>query len=149
MDRIPFDEYLICLAHVVKIRSQDVFRKVGAVCASKDNRILSCGYNGLASGFEPPKDFYVNRENPDRELFTFHGELNSLMLCTKGEVKTIALSCSPCKHCAKMIVGYGVKRVIYSEEYERETLFKKIFDFYNIEYKLIPLNNIKKWTTNR
>ncbi len=142
MKRLSFDEYLILLAHTVKLRSQDEFRAVGAVCASKDNRIISCGYNGLASGFDPSIDFYLERENPCRELFTFHAELNALMLTKKGEVHTIALTCSPCRHCAKMIVGYGIKKVIYSHEYEREQEFKKVFSFYKIDYEDIKVTNL-------
>ncbi len=137
--RMSFDVYLLKLAHVVKLRSQDVFRQVGAVCASEGNRILNCGYNGLASGFEPTSGFYTDREDPIRELLTFHAELNALMLCKKGDVKTMALTCSPCKHCAKMIAGYGVERVIYTEEYDREQEYKKIFDFYKIKYKIVEI----------
>ena len=142
LQRINFDEYLLLLAQVVKLRSQDVFRQVGVVCASSDNRILSCGYNGLASKFDPPNDFYLDRENVDRELLTYHGELNALMLTKRGDVETIALTCSPCRHCAKMIAGYRIRRVIYSEEYSREQEFKKIFDFYCIDYNICALSCI-------
>jgi len=135
--RIPFDEYLILMAHTVKLRSHDKFRAVGAVCASIDNRILSCGYNGLVSKFEPPNGFYDERENPEREMFTLHAEQNSISLCQRGEVHTVAITCSPCQYCSKLMAGFGVKRVIFSEEYAREVNYKKIFDFYKIEYKIV------------
>jgi deoxycytidylate deaminase len=128
---------MIKMAHTVKLRSQDVFRQVGAVCSSAGNLILSCGYNGLVSGFEPPEGFYDGRENPIRELLTNHAEQNALSLCKRGEVHTISITCSPCQYCSKLIAGFGIKRVLYSEEYDREDHFKKIFDFYNIEYKLL------------
>jgi dCMP deaminase len=142
MDRLTWDEYFTAMAVVVAMRSPDKFRKVGAVCISKENRILSCGYNGLVAGFDTPIGLYDDREKPDRFIYTIHAETNALSLCKPNEVFTMALTCSPCQNCAKMIAAYGVKRVLYSEEYHRDALFKQIFDFYKIEYKKVTIPKI-------
>lgn len=138
--RVEFDQYLILLANVIKLRSQDPFRRVGAVGASEDHRIVATGYNGLISKFESPEDFGSNRENPNREKFFVHAETNLLNFVRRGEIHVVAISCSPCQNCAKHLASHGVKRVLYSELYHREQNFKEIFDFYKIEHELCPIN---------
>jgi dCMP deaminase len=140
--RLNWEEYFVSLSVVVSLRSPDVFTKVGAVCVSKENRILSCGYNGLLAGVDAPEGFYKERENPDRFLYTVHAEANALTLCRPNEVHTIAITCSPCAVCAKMIASYGIKRVLYLQEYHREKSFKDIFQFYNIEYSQVNIPDI-------
>jgi dCMP deaminase len=146
MNRINWDEYFVTLAFVASLRSVDEFRKVGAICASRDNRILSCGYNGLAAGFEAPEGLYEDREKGRRNRFllTQHAEINALSLCRPGEVHTLATTCSPCSNCATIIAGFKVKRVLMIEEYHIEQSYKEVFDFYKIEFKVIVPPDIFK-----
>ena len=89
------------------------------------------GYNGLASGTNVPAQFWGNRD--ERRKFMIHAETNCLSLCKKGEVDILAVTLLPCSYCATMIASYGVREVLYHEEYENDQSAKDIFNFYNIE----------------
>jgi dCMP deaminase len=135
--RLTWEEYFTILAIVSAARSPDPFRKVGAVCVSKNNRVLSTGYNGLPSGQDAPLGLYNDRENPLRFQLTIHAEKNALDLCEKGKVDTLITSCSPCFKCANLISEYGVRRVIYFDEYHRDVNFKQIFKKQGILYEQV------------
>jgi len=38
----------------------------------------------------------------------------------------------PCSYCATTIAAYGVKEVLYKDEYEQDSNAKKIFEFYGV-----------------
>ena len=50
MKRPTWEEYYVTMAHVVAQRSFDPSSKCGCVLVSKDNRVLSTGYNGPLKG---------------------------------------------------------------------------------------------------
>ena len=60
--RISIPEYAMALAHVASLRSEDPFRKVGAVAIDFDNRVIGTAYNGLAPGFDVDADFWMDRD---------------------------------------------------------------------------------------
>ena len=119
------------LAFAAARRSEDPYRKVGACALNKDKMVVGMGYNGLASGTNVPAQFWGNRD--ERRKFMIHAETNCLSLCKKGEVDILAVTLLPCSYCATMIASYGVKEVLYHEEYENDQSAKDIFNFYNIE----------------
>ena len=45
-DYLKWDEYFMAIAKLSAMRSKDPSTQVGACIVSKDNRILSVGYNG-------------------------------------------------------------------------------------------------------
>ena len=51
-DYLSKDEYFMASAKLSSMRSKDPNTQVGACIVSKDNRILSSGYNGAPNGFE-------------------------------------------------------------------------------------------------
>ena len=51
-DYITWDEYFIGIAKLSSMRSKDPSTQVGCCIVSKDNRILSVGYNGAPNGFD-------------------------------------------------------------------------------------------------
>ena len=51
MSRLPIPQYVMALAHVAALRSEDPYRKVGAAALDKDNRVIGTAYNGLFPGF--------------------------------------------------------------------------------------------------
>jgi len=139
--RINWDEYALSLAHIAKLRSEDPYRKVGACALDYENRVLGVAYNGLKSGINVSSDFWSDRNK--RRPFMIHAEANLLSLFKKGECKTIALTCSPCSACATLIVAHDIKRVIYCDEYELDTIGLEILRFYNIENINIASAEIK------
>jgi len=102
--------------------------KVGCVI-TKDNRILSIGYNGTPSGWSNECE-----ENGKTKPEVLHAEANALMkLCRSTESSdgaALYVTHYPCIDCAKLIYQAGIKEVYYINDYEaskgsgKEFLFK-------------------------
>lgn len=114
-NRLTIPEYAMSLAHVASLRSEDPFRKVGAVAFDFDNRVIGTAYNGLAPGFDASQEFWASRD--ERRKYMLHAEVNLCSLFTRGNVKLIACTTKPCTSCMQMICAYGVKEVYYRDEY--------------------------------
>lgn len=123
--------------------------KVGTVIV-KNNRIISCGYNGLPAGWEPnacekvvilsnSEYFALSLEDqhryepiPDsffwRGLKTYdeviHSEINCLGQLTRtnesGEGCIMFCTHSPCIQCAKSIYVSGIRVVYYRIDYRSD-----------------------------
>lgn len=130
--RISFHEMAIKVADVVKDRSEDPYKKVGACVLNKEGRILSVGYNGLLSKQTVADNFWKDRD--ERRKYMIHAEINALASITRYD-KPYMLACTllPCASCAVNIASYGIKYVYYLEEYEKDQLAHEIFDFYKIK----------------
>jgi dCMP deaminase len=134
--RISWDAYALILAEAASLRSEDPYIKVGACALNAEHMVQGVGYNGLASGKRlDSSEFWEDRDK--RRIYMIHAETNCLSLCKKGEVETLAVTLLPCSQCATMIAAYGIKRVVYGEEYSRDALAKEIFRFYGIELQKI------------
>lgn len=129
--RLSWDELAINLAKEASKRSEDLYRKVGAVAMNHEHRVLGVAYNGLASGKDADESFWVDRD--ERRIYMIHAEQNLMALCKKGEIDIVAVTTLPCSSCATLLAAHGVKKVLYFEEYDRDQGSKKIFEFYNIE----------------
>ena len=90
--------------------------------------VIAVGYNGLAPGENIENSFWQDRDV--RRPFMVHAEVNCLSMCQRGEVDLLAVTLLPCFHCATMIAAYGIKSVIYGEEYDKDSKAHDIFDFY-------------------
>ena len=131
-DRISWHEYAMILAESAAKRSEDPYRKVGACALNGDKMVVGLGYNGLASGKNVGSaSFWENRD--ERRAFMIHAEANCLSLCKRGEVDLLCVTLLPCSYCATTIAAYGVKTVMFKDEYERDQDAKKIFGFYGVE----------------
>jgi dCMP deaminase len=113
--RLSIPEYAIALAHVASLRSEDPYRKVGAVALDFANRVIGTAYNGLAPGVDAPPGFWEDRDQ--RRKFMIHAEVNLCALFKRGEARTIACTTKPCTSCMQMLSAYGVKEVYYREDY--------------------------------
>ncbi len=113
--RLTIPEYAMALAHVASLRSEDPFRKVGAVAFDFDNRVIGTAYNGLAPGFNADSAFWNDRS--DRRKYMLHAEVNLCSLFTRGNVKLIACTTMPCTSCMQMICAYGVREVYFRDAY--------------------------------
>ena len=114
--RISIPEYAMALAHVASLRSEDPYRKVGAVAIDFANRVIGTAYNGLAPGFNPPHGFWDDRAA--RQKYMLHAEVNLCSLFTRGTVKLVAVTTQPCTSCMQMICAYGIKEVYFRDIYE-------------------------------
>lgn len=113
--RISIPEYAMALAHVASLRSEDPYRKVGAVAFDFDNRVIGTAYNGLAPGFNADHEFWLDRDI--RRKFMLHAEVNLCSLFTRGTVKLVACTTKPCTSCAQMLAAYGVKEIYFRDDY--------------------------------
>ena len=126
MCRPDIDEYFLGLAHLVSSRSTYVRRKVGAVAVSKENYIISTGYNGVPAGAPhcTDKPCLGSKFGSGDKLDvceSIHAEVNAIAHChNPQEITTIYLTTSPCMSCMKLIVSTGCRRVIVSEVYDHD-----------------------------
>jgi dCMP deaminase len=133
--RPNWDLYGMSMAYSASLRSQDPFVKVGAAAFREDHSTAATGYNGPPPGVEIPWD---NRE--ERRKYVCHAELNCLRCLKPGEAKTLYVTLSPCSECIKTIAAFGIKRVVYSKIYERDTLTFDIAQVYGISMEQLTFN---------
>jgi dCMP deaminase len=129
--RISWEEYALKIAQVASLRSEDPFYQVGACALDYSNRVIGVAYNGLAPGKVAPDGFWEDRDK--RRPYMVHAECNVLALIKRGECRLIACNLLPCSSCATNIVAHGIKKVVYSEVYSRDTMSLEIFKFNDIE----------------
>jgi len=142
---LDWDNYFMAVAKLSAMRSKDPSTQVGACIVSKDNRILSIGYNGAPNGFDDD-NFPWDREGEainTKYFYVCHGEMNAIMNYrgSKSDLEEarIYVDLFPCNECAKLIIQSGIKEVIYlSDKYAEKDLFKaskKLFDTCGVKYK--------------
>ena len=80
-DYLSWDEYFMAIAKISAQRSKDPNTQVGACIVSKDNRILSCGYNGAPNGFHDDEFPWKREGNPlnTKYMYVVHAELNAIL----------------------------------------------------------------------
>ena len=146
---LTWDEYFMGIAKLTAGRSKDPNTQVGACIVSKDNRILSTGYNGAPNNFNDD-DFPWERDgNPldTKYMYVCHAEANAIdnFRGYKKEMvdSRIYVDLFPCNECAKKIIQNGIKEVVYlSDKYkdsESTIAAKKLFDTCGVKY-----NKLKK-----
>jgi len=136
--RPDWDEYFIGIAKAVSKRATCLRRKYGAVI-TKDNIIVSTGYNGAPSGMkdclEVGKCTRKELQIPHGERYelchSVHAEANAIIRASVEELKdsTIYISgiddkssecySEPCMMCKRMILNSRIARVIYADGNKR------------------------------
>lgn len=118
-----WEDTFLELSSCIAKRSKDPKTKVGACIVSKDNRILSLGYNGSTFGMNDKEIPWGerNREADNKYLYVVHAERNAI-LNYRGNLKdfessSIYITHQPCLECSKEIVQVGIKTIFYGEEY--------------------------------
>lgn len=116
---------------------------VGAIVV-KNDRIISIGYNGMPAGWDNDCEdrVYATEWSIDNDIWThqdetgrpynletkpevLHAERNALDKLAKGteggDGADMFITHSPCLECAKSILGAGIKRVWFSEQYRDDS----------------------------
>ena len=119
-DYISWDEYFMGIAHLSEMRSKDPNTQVGACIVSRENKILSVGYNGFPMGCSDD-EYPWGREGDTLETkypFVTHGEMNAILNYRGGSLEGTKLYVSlfPCNECAKAIIQAGIKKVVYDSD---------------------------------
>ena len=115
-ERIAIPEYVMALAHVASLRSEDPYRKVGAAAIDYNNRVIGTAYNGLAPGYDAPVGFWDDRDK--RQKYMLHAEVNLCSLFKRGEARVVATTTMPCTACMQTLCAYGVEEIYFEEEYK-------------------------------
>lgn len=106
--------------------------KVGAVI-TKNNRIISTGYNGVPSGLQhcceihKDIDFSIPENNEMHKQFSaqyeLHAEQNAIVEAAKNGIalngSILYTTVEPCDYCRKLIAQSGIKNVFYRYKYDR------------------------------
>lgn len=142
-DYIGWDQYFMGVAMLSAQRSKDPNTQVGACIVSKDNKILSLGYNGAPNGYDDDHMPW-NRDGDfinSKYAYVCHAELNAI-LNNKGSIlegSRIYVDLFPCNECAKAIIQSGIKEIIYrSDKYngtDANIVAKKMLDFCGVTYR--------------
>lgn len=117
-DYITWDEYFMGVALLSAQRSKDDNTQVGACIVNENNRIISCGYNGMPNGISDD-DLPWEREGKSildiKYTYTCDAELNAILnSCTTDLTNcTIYVTLFPCNECCKAIIQKGIKKVVY------------------------------------
>lgn len=142
-DYICWDEYFMGVAHLSGMRSKDPNTQVGCCIVSKDNKILSMGYNGFPTGCSD-EEFPWDREGDElhsKYAYVTHSELNAILNYRGGSLEGTKLYVSlfPCNECAKAIIQAGIKTVVYdSDKYSGTPMniaSKRMFDAAGVKYE--------------
>jgi len=90
--------------------------KVGCII-TKDDRIISIGYNGMPAGASN-----VCEKNGQTKPEVLHAEANAILKLAKsnesGLDSHMFCTYAPCVHCAKLILQAGIKEFYYEEDYK-------------------------------
>ena len=131
--RPGWDEYFIGITKAVATRATCLRRKYGAVI-TKDNIIVSTGYNGAPAGMKDclevgrctRKELQIPHGERYELCHSIHAEANAIIRASIEELRgsTIYISgideksseCSsePCMMCKRMILNAKIARVVYS-----------------------------------
>jgi dCMP deaminase len=133
-ERLSIPQYVMALAHVASLRSEDPYRKVGAAALDHANRVIGTAYNGLAPGYDAPEGFWDDRDK--RQKYMLHAEVNLCSLFKRGEARVIATTTMPCTSCMQTLCAYGVEEVYYAEEYKASDA-KEIAAIYGVKLEQV------------
>lgn len=127
-NRLSWEEYALALAKVASSRSQDPFLQVGACALRYDHSVAAVGYNG------PPPGIDIDWSDRDeRRKRISHAENSCLRYVKPGECYLIAVTLSPCTNCVVQIASYGIKKIIYGEEYDKGENWKELAAEFKLE----------------
>lgn len=116
--RISWKEYFKEICITTSKRSCCNKLQVGCILV-KDNRIISCGYNGFLPGY-PHNSIIQN----NHEVATIHAEQNTIADCAKRGVCSSGSSAYithfPCLTCTKILISAGIKHIYYINDYNND-----------------------------
>ena len=121
---ISWHEYFMKIAKVTAEKSKDLSTKCGAVIVTKDNEIVSTGFNGFPRGVYDKPEFNfceypeIERrvERPLKYKYTEHAERNAIYnAALEGNATKEAIMYCPwyaCVDCARGIIQAGISEVV-------------------------------------
>ena len=135
MSRLSWEQYALMIAKVASARSEDPYQKVGACVLRNDFSVASVGYNGA-----PPKIEIDWSNRDERRARVIHAEANAFRYLKPKEGYLLASTLLPCRNCIQLAASYGIKKIIYSEEYEQDNIAHNLCTEFNIKLTKISLD---------
>ena len=141
-DYISWDEYFMGVSILSGMRSKDPSTQVGSCIVSKDNKILSMGYNGLPLGCSDDEFPWGREGEPvdNKYFYVAHSELNAILNYRGGSLDgaKIYVLLFPCNECAKAIIQSGIKTIVYDSDKYADTpsviASKRMLDAAGVRY---------------
>jgi dCMP deaminase len=132
--RPGWDEYFLNIARAVSARATCLRRRYGAVI-TKDNIIVSTGYNGAPAGMKDcldvgkctRKELQIPHGERYELCHSVHAEANAIVRASVDELRgaTIYISgedsgagechSEPCMMCKRLILNARIKKVVYAD----------------------------------
>ena len=140
-DYITWDEYFMGVAMLAARRSKDPNTQVGACIVSKDNIIISTGYNGLPNGCSDDEYPWDRQGEETKYPYVVHAELNAILNASGRDLRgsRLYVALFPCNECAKAIIQAGVKEVLYLSDKYAQTpatlASKRMLDSAGVTYR--------------
>ncbi len=117
--QLEFDKRYLEMARIWAQNSYCKRRQVGAIIV-KDKMIISDGYNGTPEGFEN----ICEDEDFKTKPYVLHAEANAITKVAKSNNSsngaTLYITTSPCMECSKLIIQSGIKRLVFSDLYNKD-----------------------------
>ena len=148
-DYISWDEYFMGIAILAAKRSKDPNTQVGACIVSKDNIIISTGYNGMPKGCsddEFPWDRKGENDAATKYPYVVHAELNAILNANGRDLhgSRIYVALFPCNECAKAIIQSGIQEVLYLSDKYADTMMnlvsKRMLEAAGVKYTQMQTN---------
>ncbi len=143
-DYISWDEYFMGVALLTAQRSKDNSSQVGACIVSRENKILSMGYNGMPIGCLDDEMPWEREGAPleTKYMYVCHAELNAILnhASSTGSLRgaRVYTTLFPCNECAKALIQSGISEVIYyADKYpdsDSVIASKRMFDMVGVRY---------------
>jgi len=143
-DYISWDEYFMGVALLTAQRSKDNSSQVGACIVSRENKILSMGYNGMPIGCLDDEMPWEREGAPleSKYMYVCHAELNAILnhASSTGSLRgaRVYTTLFPCNECAKALIQSGIAEVIYyADKYpdsDSVIASKRMFDMVGVRY---------------
>ena len=152
-------EACMLTAYMWSLRSKDPSTQVGACFVSDTGRIISVGYNGTPNGWNDDEFPWDKPSDAKHSKYSYvvHAEMNAIanydgpIADFRGS--TLYVTLFPCANCAKNLVQFGIKRIVYlSDKYKDKDdnkCAKVTLDKCGIEFVSFEEINEKRIRNNR
>ena len=145
------------IACISSKESKDPSTQVGACILSKDGRLVSTGFNHNpiswdVDNFPWRNDVKQIGEENTKYPYIIHAELDAISKCSNPNLLkdgTIYVTLFPCIQCAKILIAFGIKKVVYGEyrKPDKVDCSKRLLEKCGIEmvsFAELINNNVKK-----
>lgn len=128
-DRPTLEDIFMSVAEMFAQRSTCSRLHVGCVI-TKDERIISTGYNGPLPGEPHCNSELCQTDSPCTRAI--HAEANALTFALRVGLSvsgsSIYVTHTPCVKCSELIILSGIEKVIYKNEYRDHSKIQSLFE---------------------